>query len=161
MEATKPVLVVQYSQGYSTDEQCTSVSPDVEEEMKKPGDPFMIVIPPFIQYLNNYTFSTIDVEAGPFPSTYVSIAVHEIFYQPDKIMIDGGSVEADLTKWNPFYCSSEKICGYGISKEVDKGTHTIYHEMADAAVGVSLYGFQQKNSFGFPAGMALQPISGG
>ena len=158
VESTKPVLVVQYSQGYSTDDQCTQTRQGVVSEA---GDPFMIVVPPVIQYLNNYTFSTITAESGPFPSTYINIAVHESFFQPDMIIMDGGPVETDRTKWNPFYCSGGEICGYGISIEVAVGNHTIYHGMEDAALGVSLYGFQQQNSFGFPAGMELQPVSGG
>ena len=158
VESTKPVLVVQYSQGYSTDNQCTATRTDVVLEA---GDPFMIVVPPVIQYLNNYTFSTITAEAGPFPSTYINIAVHESFFQPDMIIMDGGPVEADRTQWNSFYCSGGDICGYGISKELVVGNHTLYHEMENAALDVTLYGFQQQNSFGFPAGMELQPVSGG
>ena len=157
VEATNPVLVAQYSQGYTVDDQCTSMRPGVVQV----GDPFMMVVPPVIQYLKNYTFSTITAEAGPFPSSYISIAVHEMFFQPDMIIMDDDPVEADRTQWNPFYCSDGEICGYGISKRVGVGSHTIYHEMEDAALGVSLYGFQQQNSFGFPLGMELQPVSGG
>ena len=158
VESTKPVLVAQYSQGYSNDDQCTQTRQGVVSEA---GDPFMIVVPPVIQYLNNYTFSTFTAEAGPFPSTYVSIAVHESFFQPDMIIMDGGPVEADRTQWNPFYCSGGEICGYGLSKEVAVGNHTLYHEMENAALDLNLYGFQQQNSFGFISGMELQPVSGG
>ena len=121
----------------------------------------MILVPPVIQYLNNYTFSTITAEAGPFPSAFISISVHERFFQPDMIIMDGSSVEADRTQWNPFYCSGGEICGYGISKQVVTGNHTIYHEKEDAALDVSLYGFQQQNSYGFISGMELEAVSGG
>ena len=157
VEATNPVLVVQYGQGYITNNNCTSVP---SGRVRRSGALFMIVIPPVIQYLNNYSFSFTASENDSFPLAYANIAVHKTFFQPDMIMMDGGPVQADQTQWNPLYCSGAEICGYGISKEVDNGNHTIYHEMEGAALGVILYGFQQQSSFGFPAGMELQPVSG-
>ena len=83
-----------------------------------------------------------------------------MFFQPDMIMMDGDPVEADRAQWNPFYCSDGEICGYGISSPVISGNHTIYHEMKSAALFAVVYGFQQSSSYGFSAGMELQPVSG-
>ena len=154
VEATKPVLVAQYSQGYTVDTQCTG---DIGTQL---GDPFMIVVPPVVQYLNNLTFSTVEGISGRFLTQYINIAVHEMFFQPDKIFLDDELVESNRNQWNLFYCSNGEICGYGLSKAITAGNHTIYHEMESAALGVTLYGFQQQNSYGFPIGMELQPISG-
>ena len=154
VEATKPVLVAQYSQGHAVDAQCTG---DIGTQL---GDPFMIVVPPVVQYINNLTFATVEGSSGKFLTRYINIAVHKMFFQPDMIYLDDQLVESDRNQWNPFYCSNGEICGYGLSKAITAGDHTIYHEMESAALGVTLYGFQQQNSYGFPIGMELQPISG-
>ena len=154
LEATKPVLVAHYSQGYTVDTQCTNT---IGTEL---GDPSMILVPPVVQYLNNLTFSAIEGLTGVFPTRYINIAVHKMFFQPDKIFLDDELVESNRNQWNPFYCSNGEICGYGLSKAITAGNHTIYHEMEKAALGVSAYGFQQQNAYGFPVGMELQPLSG-
>ena len=154
VEATKPVLVAQYSQGYTVDAQCTG---DIGTQL---GDPFMIVVPPVVQYLNNLTFSAVQGVSGSFLTQYINIAVHKMFFQPDMIFLDDELVESNRNQWNLFYCSNGEICGYGLSKAITAGNHTVYHEMESAALGVSIYGFQQRNSYGFPIGMELQPLSG-
>ena len=154
LQASNPVIVAQYSQGYRVDHACRNRN---ESEY---GDPFMSLIPPVIQYLNNYTISAIGGEAGPFPDRYVSISVHETFFDPSHIMIDGAPVEPDGSAWQGIYCSDGEICGYGIYREVTSGDHTVYHENPNAALSVQNYGFQQLNSYSFIAGMELQQISG-
>ena len=151
LQATNPVIVAQYSHGYSVDNVC---------KMNDLGDPFMSLIPPVIQYLNNYTISAITGEAGPSPVRYVSISVHDIFFDPSRIMIDGVPVEPDRSEWQGIYCSDGEICGYGIYRVITSGDHTVYHETRTAALSVQNYGFQRQNSYGFPAGMELQQISG-
>ena len=151
LQATNPVIVAQYSQGYRVDIACTG---------SELGDPFMSLIPPIIQYLNNYTISAITGVAGPFPARYVSISVHDIFFDPSRIMIDGVPVEPDRSAWQGIYCSDGEICGYGIYRAITSGDHTVYHEDPDAGLSVQNYGFQPQNSYGFPAGMELQQISG-
>ena len=152
LQATNPVIVAQYSQGHSVDTACTA-STDF-------GDPFMSVIPPVIEYLNNYTISSITAESGPFPSRYVSISVYKTFFDPSRIMIDGMPIESDKSAWQGIYCSDGEICGYGIYKNLASGDHTVYHEHPNAGLSVQNYGFQQENSYGFPAGMELEPLSG-
>ena len=151
LQATNPVIVAQYSQGYRVDIACTS---------SEFGDPFMSLIPPVIQYLNNYTISAIEGEAGPFPSRYVSISVSEIFFDPSRIMIDGMPIEPVMSAWQGIYCSDGEICGYGIYREITSGDHTVYHENPNAGLSVQNYAFQQQNSYGFPAGLELQQIAG-
>ena len=155
LQATNPVLVAQYSQGYRVDTQCTRES--VASEL---GDPFMSIIPPIVQYLNDYTITAITGEAGSFPTRYVSISVYKTFFQPSRILMDGVPVEPDSSKWNRIYCSEREVCGYGIYKEISLGDHTIHHESENAAISVETYGYQQQNSYGFPAGMELEPLSG-
>ena len=152
LQASNPVIVAQYSQGYRVDFACRNETEN--------GDPFMSLIPPVIQYLNNYTISAIAGAAGPFPDRHVSISVHETFFDPSHIMIDGVPVEPDRSAWQGIYCSDGEICGYGIYRGVTSGDHTVYHENPNAALSVQNYGFQQLNSYSFIAGMELQQISG-
>ena len=154
LQATNPVIVAQYSQGYSVDFACRI---DTNNEF---GDPFMSLIPPVIQYLNNYTITAIDGKAGPFPERYVSISVHKTFFNPSHIMINSEPLESDRSAWQGIYCSDGEICGYGIYREITSSNHTVYHENPNAALSVQNYGFQQQNSYGFPAGMELEQISG-
>ena len=152
LQATNPVIVAQYSQGHSVVTACTGRTDF--------GDPFMSVIPPVIQYLNNYTISSITAEAGSFTSRHVGISVYKTFFDPSCIMIDGMPIESDKSAWQGIYCSDGEICGYGIYKNLASGDHTVYHEDPDAGLSVQTYGFQQENSYGFPAGMELEPLSG-
>ena len=57
LQASKPVSVTQYSYGYSRDRPCFS---------NETGDPFISVVPPITQYMNKYTFSEVDGDAGDF-----------------------------------------------------------------------------------------------
>ena len=151
LQATNPVIVAHYSQGYRIDILCT------ESEL---GDPFLSLVTPVIQYLNNYTISSIIGVAGSFPARYVSISVYETFFDPSRIMIDGLPIEPVMSAWQGIYCSDGEICGYGIYIEITSGDHIVYHENPNAGLSVQNYGFQQQNSYGFPAGMELEPISG-
>ena len=154
LESSNPVIVVQYSQGYRVDIACT--------DSAEIGDPFMSVVPPVTQYLNNYTTGLVDGLAGPFSIRYISIAVHERFFKPACIFIDDEPAAPFASQWTKFYCSNELevACGYGISLRLSSGDHTVYHNDSSAGLGVQYYGFQQQNSYGFPLGMELQPTFG-
>ena len=151
LQATNPVLVAQYSYGYKTDSQCTA---------SEIADPFMSIVPPVTQYLNNYTVTLIDAVAGTFPRRYIGVVVHQSFFFPRKIMIDDVPLEPNATAWQGIYCADGNICGYAISKAIDDGNHTIYHSMENGAINVHMYGFEWQNSYGFPAGMELEAITG-
>ena len=154
IQASKPVIVAQYSSGYTVDTQCTAV------DFPELGDPFMILIPPVVQYINNYTIMAITAVAGSFPERYVSLSVYRDYFQPNEIMMDGAVIEPTASQWNEIYCSDGEVCGYGIYRRFGMGDHTIYHNNPNAGLNVQTYGFQQQNSYGFPAGMEMQPLSG-
>ena len=154
LQSTNPVLVARYSQGYTADVLCTS------RRYGDLGDPFMSIIPPVVQYINNYLIMAVTSVAGSFPTRFVSISVYETFFQPSEIMLDGSPIESDSSRWNRIYCSSDEVCGYGIYKGVGFGDHRVYHTNENAGLNVELYGFQQQNSYGFPAGMEMEQLSG-
>lgn len=158
LDASKPVLVAQYSTGYSYDASLTG-KPAVEV-----GDPFMSIIPPVTQYMNNYTITSFDGLAGPFPFRYVNLAIAAEFFNNSvsarqQIRING-SAASPLDGYIPFYCSNNEICGYGAQVEVTSGTINIYHERPDVGLSMSNYAYQLQNSYGFPQGYELTPISG-
>ena len=153
LKASNPVIVAYYNIGRRFNSDCVLISD---------GPPFMSLIPPVTQYLNNYTVPVINRDGPNIEEPYyISISVYEPFFIPNLIMIDGVPVEPDRSAWQGIYCSDGEICGYGISKEIDlqSGDRTVYHETKNAALSVQNYAFHY--SYGFPVGMELQPLSGG
>ncbi len=135
IESTSPVLVTQYAYG--------RVSDGV-------GDPFMMIIPPIEQFTNNYV-----VEVFPlFASSYVTVYVSSEFFQTAQILLDNSIV----TGWRNVTCLSGEVCGHISRTSVHTGAHSIHHQNSSAILGVSMYGFDTTNSYGYPGGMRLSPI---
>ena len=172
LQATNPVIVAQYGQGYISN--CFNGSL---------GGPFLSFIPSVMQSLNNYTISMIkgDLIRGEFVgenARYISVSVRNDSFDPSRIMIDGVPVEPHRSAWQGIYCSDGEICGYGIYREIENSDHIVYHESENAALTVQNYGFQASavflqnftsnviiilthtTAYGFSTGMELQPISG-
>lgn len=128
--ADKPVLVAQYSNGSSFD----GVT----------SDPFMMLVPPFEQFLASYTVTT---PASGFSKNFVNLVV------PDEIV---GQVELDGT---PVPASSFTAIGStgfsGAQVEVTLGSHTLDGPLP---FGAFMYGFDSFDSYGYPGGLSLAPI---
>ena len=154
LQSTNPVLVAQYSQGYTVDTECTG---DFAGDL---GDPFMMIVPPIVQYINSYVITSFTALAGIFHTRFVGISVYKDFFDPESIMMDDAVIEPDYDKWNKIYCSVGEVCGYGLYREIELGDHRIYHIDENAGINVQSYGFQQENSYGFPAGMEMEQLSG-
>ena len=138
LQANKPILVVQYSPGYSTD---------------RTGDPFMLNIPPVEQYSNNYT-----LRADPSFSNHMTITVGLSYFNPERIFVDQDTIAS--SRWTPIYCSSSVVCGYSTMFGITSGTHYVYHSEPCAKIGVLLYGFEYHTAYGYPGGMELNWITG-
>ena len=136
IESTSPVLVAQYAYGRDSD---------------GVGDPFMMIIPSIEQFTNNYL-----VEAFLLfrVSNYVTVYVSSEFFQTEQILLDNSIV----TGWRNVVCSSGEICGHISRMNVSPGAHSICHQNSSAILGVSVYGFDATNSYGYPGGMRLSPI---
>ena len=139
IQASNPVLLVQFAIGKS-------------REPSRYGDPFMMMIPPVEQYRNNYTFVT----QLRFENA-ITITVEEEFFNPEDILLNGNSL--NNSNWTEIYCSTQTVCAYGTRVSLNVGTNLIYHCDATARLGTFVYGFLG-NSYGYPAGMQLAPISG-
>ena len=127
----KPVLVTQYSNGTQYD--------------NVTSDPFQVVVPPFEQFLSGYTITT---PASGFSSNFVSIVA------PDSavgaVTLDGVAIPAvDYTAIGSTGFS-------GVAVPVTLGSHQL-----DSPVpfGLTVYGFDSFDSYGYPGGLALAEVA--
>ena len=135
IKSSAPILVTQFALGYDLDQV---------------GDPFMMIIPPVEQYSNNYVFKA----PSNFSTNYVTIYVATKYYQPNRIFVDDSSQVG--SSWTSVYCSNSLLCGYITRVSLTAGDHRLYHEDPHARIGVSAYGFNITNSYGYPGGLKLQ-----
>ena len=138
ISSDKPLLVMQFALGKSYD---------------GVGDPFMLMITPVEQYINNYVFNVLP----EFSTNYITVYVTPDDYQPSNIFVDDASLESST--WTPVYCSSnEEICGYITYVTLSAGEHQLFHTDVTSGIGVSAYGFNTANSYGYPGGLQLEPV---
>ena len=153
IESNNPVLVMQYAQGGIADTF---------------GGPLMTIIPPVVQYLNNYTVPTgkeiresqLDVGftiAVPRDDTY--------FRSPNedgsRILVNTEAITPDPDEgWIGVFCANGQICGFSARVEhAPDGVLTIRHVDPRAAVSVWVYGMVGAASFGFAAGFKLDAVA--
>jgi hypothetical protein len=137
----QPILVAQYSNGCSFDPPCGAAD----------GDPFMMLIPPFEQFLGQYTVSTPD-EAGDttpqFPANFINVVAPTAAV--GSLTLDGTAIPA---------ASFTAIGSSGFSGAqlpVSQGTHNLTGPLP---FGAFIYGFGQADSYGYPGGMSLAPVA--
>lgn len=131
IETSGPVLVAQYSNS-TTYDGVTS-------------DPFEMLVPPYEQFLANYTVTT---PASGFSLNFINVVVPDAAV--GQLMLDGAVVPA--SQFSPIGGSGFS----GAQLAVDLGAHTL-----DASVpfGVFVYGFDRDDSYGYPGGLSLSPIA--
>ena len=124
----KPILLAQYGNGRVFD-----------------SGPFMMLIPPYEQFLNNYTFGT---ASNNITTNFVNIVVTNTAI--GQIFLDG--VVIDST--NFFEISSS---GYWAAQ---LGILPSSHRLTGATpFGISVYGFGYADSYGYPGGFNLGAIA--
>ncbi|CAI8023305.1 Sushi domain-containing protein 2, partial [Geodia barretti] len=133
----KPLLVMQFALGNNED---------------GIGDPFMMMITPVEQYSNNYVFNVLP----EFEINYITLYVTPEDFQPESIFVDDTNLENST--WVAVYYSSADICGYITSTSLLPGEHQLYHADVSSQIGVSAYGFNAFNSYGYPGGLQLEPV---
>ena len=150
IETNFPVAVMQYSKGYSVDN-----LPD------RIGDPFMLLVPPVAQYLNNFTVTTAKEVRTTFDSN-ISIAISTKFFtntpEDQVAVLINGTQAIPEAGWIPIYCSSGSICGYGAQIGTPVGASTLVFDKTSAAMNAYVYGFEREISFAYPAGFEMEPI---
>lgn len=138
VEASKPILTVQYSNGNSYDGASFL------------GDPFMMFIPPFQQFLNGYTFAT---PADGFVTNYFTVTVEN-----DGIpgmLLDGMPLD-------PLEFSG--IAGTDFSTAAFPININSSYNVSNSdgyPFGLYVYGFNADDSYGYPGGLSLLSINPG
>lgn len=138
IDASKPVLVVQYSKGIGADVVL--------------GDPFMMMLVPNEQFASEYT-----VIAPELPFVYNLIYNHYINIVAPTADVSGIRLDgsAPAATWTPIGDS-----GYsGTQLPVAAGIHRVTHVSPIVAFGVYVYGFDAVVSYGYPGGLRLAPVA--
>ena len=139
IEASSPIFVAQYALGQQADGLV--------------GDPFMMMIPPIEQYSNSYVFDALST----FQSNYITVYVAPEYFQPQDIFVDDSTIA--VNEWFAVNCTSgNRTCGYITRVPISSGEHRLLHQNPSARVGVSAYGFNGFNSYGYPGGLKLIPV---
>jgi RHS repeat-associated protein len=130
--ATRPILLAQYATSIYYDNGTTGKA-----------DPFLMIIPPYSQFLSHYTVAT---PPSGFQINYANIIAPTAML--GSITIDGAPISA-----NAF--TPVGVSGYsGAQVPLIVGAHTLD---GPAAFGVFAYGFAQDEGYGYPGGMNLIP----
>ena len=152
IQSDRPLLVMQY--GFSHE----------HDNNNQFGDPNMVLVAPISQYLNQHIFTTnvsmYTRENNDFTSHYISVTVLARYFDPNAILLDGNALEPNVTKWSIIDCSQNDPCGYGISKRVNIGTHTVQHTNPNASINVIVYGWRIEKGYAYPAGYGMNPVGG-
>ena len=153
IETNLPVAVMQYSKGHSVDEFPSASSPI--------GGPFMLLVPPVAQYLNNFTVTTANEVRTTFDSN-ISIAISTEFFtntpEDRAAVLINGTQAMPEAGWIPIYCTSGLICGYGAQISTFVGASTLVFDKPSAAMNAYVYGFETELPFAYPAGFEMEPI---
>lgn len=126
----KPIQVCQYANG--------------SDFSGNPGDPFMMVIPPYEQYLPGYTLTTVT----GYVAHYINIVA------PNSVVgsLTLDAVPVPVVEFTPIGASGFS----GAQVVVTPGSHTL---AATLPFGAFQYGFNNDDSYGYPGGLSLAPIA--
>ncbi len=133
IHTNKPVLVAQYSAGQSFDGVIS--------------DPFMMLVPPSEQFLDDYTFNTLSQNIG-FSNSYVNVVIPSSSIET--VILDGEVVDSSL--FQPIGQSGFS----GAQVKTGEGSHHIY---SSVPFGIYVYGFGNFDSYGYPGGMGFNFIN--
>ena len=126
------------------------------------NDLISVWIAPISQYLNEHIFTT-DIYENPNlqGSHYVTVTVLERYFNSSAIFLDKKPLEHNSSKWFTISCSSNgNVCGYGISMGINVSNYTVRHIDTNASINVIVYGWDEENSYAYPAGFGMNPIGG-
>ncbi len=129
--ADKPILVAQYSNG-STFDGVTS-------------DPFMMLIPPYEQFLAQYTVTT---PATGFSQNFINLVVPNAAV--GAVTLDGTAIPASQ------FVAIGSSGFSGTQRAVALGAHNLAGPLP---FGTFMYGFASFDSYGYPGGMSLSEVA--
>jgi Ca2+-binding RTX toxin-like protein len=129
--ADKPILVTQYSNSSSFD--------------NVTSDPFEVIVPPNEQFLATYTVTT---PATGFDINFINVVAPTS--EVGSVRLDGVAIPA---------ASFSPIAGSGFSGAqvpVNLGSHSL---TGPQPFGITVYGFADFDSYGYPGGLSLAPVA--
>ncbi len=109
----------------------------------QPGDPFMMIIPPRRQYLNDYRFT--NIQATP--------AFNEQFITVVTTKSNSTSIQLDGAALNATFLDIPNTCFSYANIRVNSANHRI---QSPQPIGLYVYGFGDADSYGYVGGLALQ-----
>lgn len=134
ISADKPILTIQYANGIGWD--------------NLTGDPFSMLIPPYGQFTENYTFST---PSSGFDVNYINVFVKTTGVSG--MLLDG--VSMDPTEF-------VVITGTEFSAAAFPTTINTTYNITNSnneKFGLTAYGFTGSNSYGYPGGSGYEVIN--
>src|SRR5262249_14718913 len=111
----------------------------------EPGDPMMVFLPPYEQFLADYTVAT---PADGFENNFVNVMVPTAFVGA----VTHNDVPIPASEFQPIGTSGFS----GAQLAVDPGTH---HFAGPVAFGVVVYGFNVFEAYGYPGGLAFGSVA--
>ena len=133
VESNNPILMAQFANGQDFDDTF--------------ADPFMMLVTPIEQYQVSYTISTLDDETF-FNGQFINVVASSAALQ--SLTLDG--VPVDQTLFTSINGSSLR----GGQIAVAEGS---YNLASNLPFGVSVYGFGDFESYGYPGGNSIAPIA--
>ena len=150
IQTNTPVSVMQYSEGHSVDELPSST-----------GDPFMMLVPPVEQSLNNFTLST---RATSRFENYINVAISAQFFDNStadqaNVLLNGAQVAPSSGSWTPIICYDGSLCGYGAQASLPGNRDsTLVFNDPSGGMNAYTYGFGREVSYGNPGGFQMEPV---
>ncbi|MCA9191301.1 MAG: hypothetical protein KDB03_06055 [Planctomycetales bacterium] len=146
IQSNGPILVAQYAHSQQFYQSQTGGDPNFL------GDPFMVIIPPYEQFLSSYTVSTPAEESIPenerFDRNFINlVAPAEAVGQ---IELDGVALDAAL------FTFIGDSGFFGAQVPIDLGSYSLAGPLP---FGVFVYGFGSFDSYGYTGGQALSPVA--
>ena len=151
VECNQPCLMVEYS-----------LSSGYDNNLE--ADPFMSMIPPVEQYSKDY--ETIFFESLSLDTQGVRVKydaqmnlVVPVECSPSGLRLEGNPVNKTFVD---IKCSDGSVCGHGAQFDPTEntGVHTLTHTDPDCKFMFTIYGWDRENSYGYVAGMEVDPIAG-
>lgn len=130
VEASQPILTAQYSNGTSHDDVIS--------------DPFIMLIPPYEQFLQQYTFAA---PTSGFRTNYANIITKTS--NIEALQFDGVSIPNE--QFAPIGTTDYSFAQYPVTP----GSHTL----EGAVAGVFVYGYDDDDSYGYPGGLSLSAVA--
>lgn len=130
VQSNNPILVAQYSNGTNFD--------------NVTSDPFMMLIPPFEQFLDNYTFST---ATEGFRENFVNIVTRS----NDVASLELDSVSVDVNDFTVIPNTEYSFAQI----ELSQGSHNLQGALA----GIYVYGYDAYDSYGYSGGLSLSSVA--